>query len=411
VGDARSTAPRERLGPLAASTAIALVHLRRRIRDRSALLQGIVAPVVLAAIIASAFGGGGTTSTTIGVVDLDDGTIATALTDSLEVADEGEAEPEPAARIEVVALADRAAARVAIDEGDVAAAIVVPEGFGESLGGTPRDLEVIADEGQQLGGDVADAIAARLAASIDASRLAVRTVVTADPSTAADPGIDELAARAAAIEPPVALGASAFGDGFDPIAYFAPSMAILFAFLTLGAGARALLVERREGTLARIRSTPVSDRSILAGVTASVVVVGLASFLIVWLVTAAVFGATWGQPAVVLAVIVATVVAIAGISTLVTGLARTEAQADGLSSVVAFGFALVGGGFLSPGDLPEVLRRVALLTPNRWALDAFAELGAGATGLATVAPSLLVLTAIGVTTGAAGLRLVRLGDG
>jgi ABC-type Na+ efflux pump permease subunit len=182
----------------------------------------------------------------------------------------------------------------------------------------------------------------------------------------------------------VALGATAFGEGFDPITYFAPSMAILFAFLTLGAGARTVIVERREGTLARIRSTPISDRAVLVGVTASVVLVGLVSFLVIWLVTSVVFGADWGDPAGVLLVIVATVLAIAGISTLVTGLARTEAQADGITSVLAFGFVLIGGGFLSPGDLPDALARVALITPNRWALDAFAELAAGASGIPAV---------------------------
>jgi ABC-2 type transport system permease protein len=381
---------------------VAGLQLRRRIRDRSALLQGIVAPIVLAVIITTAFGGGRSFSTTIGVVDLDGGRLGEAL-----IADD-----ESGSDVELTALHDRARARATIDEGELPAAIVIPDGFADSLTSesvSPLAVEVLVDPGRELPSDVAVAIATRLAAGVDATRVAVATAVTADAALAVDPGQDALVEQAAGSSPHVTLGASAFGEGFDPITYFAPSMAILFAFLTLGAGARTLIVERREGTLARIRSTPISDRSILVGVTASVVLIGLVSFLVIWLVTAVGLGADWGDPLGVLVVILATVVAVAGISTLVTGLARTEAQADGMSSVLAFGFALIGGGFLSPGDLPAPLARIALITPNRWALDAFAELSAGADGVPAVLTSVLVLTGIGLVTGALGLRFVRLG--
>lgn len=396
---------------LAPAATIAALQLRRRLRDRSAILQGIVAPVLLAVIIAAAFGGGASVDATIGVVDRDGGAVGAALLDADPAA---RADPEGGASsegptIELVELPDAAGAQRAVASGEVDAVIVVPAGFAASLADEPLPIEVLADAGDEVPGEVAAAVAERLAAQVDATRAMVGAAVAADPGLAADPGSDALAEAAATVPPPVTLGSSAFGDGFDPIAYFAPSMAILFGFLTLGSGARTLLVDRRTGTLARVRAAPVSDRAVLAGVTTSVVAVGLLSFLVIWLVTSVAFGASWGDPLAVAAVIVATVLAIAGISTLVTGLARTEAQADGASSVLAFGFALLGGGFLTPGDLPGALERIALLTPNRWALDAFAELAAGADGVASVLVPLLVLTTIGVVTGAIGLRAVRLG--
>jgi ABC-2 type transport system permease protein len=388
----------------AAARAVAGLQLRRRLRNRSALLQGVVAPVVLALIVSAAFGGGGATfATTIGVVDADDSDLASGLAAGT-AASEGEANEA----VTVVDVGSEEAARASIDDGDIEAAVVIPDGFTDSLTGEPAALRVLVDPGRELPGDVARAIADQLAARVDTARLAVTSAVSADPALAGDPGVDALAVDAAAVDPPVTLGDSAFGGGFEPITYFAPSMAILFAFLTLGAGARALIVERREGTLQRVRSAPVHDRAVLAGVTASTVLVGLVSFLAVWLVTALAFGADWGDPVGVVAVIVATVLAVAGISTLVTALARTEAQADGASAVLAFGFALVGGGFISPGDLPDLLRSVALLTPNRWALDAFAELSVGA-GAASVVPAVAVLGTIGLVTGAVGVARVRLG--
>lgn len=388
----------------AAARAVAGLQLRRRLRDRSALLQGVVAPVVLALIVSVAFGGGASFSATIGVVDADGSALGAGLVRGSATAD-----ADDTAGVTLRLVASRAAAEAAIDDGDLDAAVVIPDGFTASLTDTsPAAVVVLTDPGRELAGDVALAVADQLAARVDTARVAVGATVAAEPDLATDPGIDALAADAAALDPPIVLGESAFGGGFDPITYFAPSMAILFAFLTLGAGARALIVERREGTLQRVRAAPVHDRAVLAGVTASTVLLGLVSFVAVWLITVLAFGADWGRPVGVVAVILATVLAVAGISTLVTGLSRTEAQADGASSVLAFGFALIGGGFISPGDLPDVLRTVALLTPNRWALDAFAELSAGA-DLVAVVPALAVLTTIGLVTGAVGLARVRLG--
>jgi ABC-2 type transport system permease protein len=402
---------------LSGARIVAGLQLRRRLRDRSAVLQGIVAPIVLAVIITTAFGGGRSFSTEIGVVDLDGGEFGAALVAGVETSAD-DAGAESGSEVELIGFPDRAAAERAIEARDLPSAIVIPDGFAASLrsesatdssGREALAVEVLVDPGRQLPSDIAVAIATQFAASVESSRLAATTLLTADPTLAVDPGLDAIVADASRASLPVTLGATAFGEGFDPITYFAPSMAILFAFLTLGAGARTVIVERREGTLARIRSTPISDRAVLGGVTASVVLVGLVSFLVIWLVTSLVFGADWGDPAGVLVVILATVLAIAGISTLVTGFARTESQADGITSVLAFGFVLIGGGFVSPGDLPDTLARVALITPNRWALNAFAELAAGASGIAAVLTPVLVLTSIGVITGAIGLRRADLG--
>ena len=74
-------------------------------------------------------------------------------------------------------------------------------------------------------------------------------------------------------------------------------------------------------------------------------IVGVVSMTAVWLVTWLGFGATWGDPLGVFVVIVAAVTAIAGISLLITGFARTENQADTLTTIVALLFAVAGGTF------------------------------------------------------------------
>ena len=50
-----------------------------------------------------------------------------------------------------------------------------------------------------------------------------------------------------------------------------------------------------------------------------------------------------------------------------------------------------------------VLRKLALLTPNGWALHAFTDLGTGAHSLSTVTSAIVVCLVFAVVTGGIGL--------
>ena len=102
--------------------------------------------------------------------------------------------------------------------------------------------------------------------------------------------------------------------------------------------------------------------------------------------------------------IVAAVTAIAGISLLITGFARTENQADALTTIVALLFAVAGGTFFlgrpacwTPcGCSPERARAVGLRGSVRRPVR---------TG--GVMPQVLLLLAIGIGTATAGLLALR----
>lgn len=354
-----------------ASLLIAHNDLRRRVRDRSIWLLAFVAPLGLALIIGAAFGRNVEISPVIGVVDAEGSVVGSEIVGSLEAefGTDGDADP-----IKVVRVASQADAEMAIESGEIDAAIVVNRGSG-----VPVNLVVIVDAANSMTGGVATAIARSVAANVDERRLASAS------------NSELLIAEAEVL------------DTYDPVAYFAPSMAILFMFLTLGSGARSLIVERDDGTLVRLRSMPIPPAAILVGKTLGVIVVGLMSIAVMWLVTMAIFDASWGDPAAVGVVSVATVVAVAGIALSITGLARTDTQADGLVAMVAFVLALLGGNFIGPGLMPDGLRHLALFTPNGWALRAFTEIGAGAAGAVDVLPAVGVLVGMGVITGAVGL--------
>lgn len=374
--------------------------LRRRLRDRTMYIQGIIAPLLMATIIGMAFGGGFSFEATIGVADADHSDVTAGLVDGL-VGARPDGSPVSFERVE----ADEVEKRV--DSGDIDAAIVLPSGFGTSMtSSSPEAIGVVVDADQRITADVASSIADRIAARLDGVRLAVTAAARAGVAAPDAARMQDLVSRAQSIEQPISVDTASIAGRYSPIAYFAPSMGMLFLFFTISAGARSLLTERQQGTLSRVRAAPVGDAQILLGKTAGVLVLGLASFMVLWAVTSTVFHAAWGDPLAVVLVIVGVVFAVAGISLLVTAVARTDAQAEGLTAMVAFVLALLGGNFLSPGSSPPLLQKLALFTPNGWALRSLTDIGAAGAGPLDVLPAVAVTVAIGLVAGLIGMRLL-----
>ncbi len=343
---------------------VAARELRSRLRDRSAWIVGVVAPVALALIVSFAFGGRDAGfQAEVGYVpdaELVDAFVANALE-----------HPDAAGVWTARPFATVADAEAALAAGEVAALVLASA--------DPLGLDVVRAARAPIAGDAlaatARAFAARAAEGADAS--------------------------ASWTEAPVRLA-----EG-GAAAYFGPAMAMLFVFFTLAAAPRSLLAERRHGTLARVRAAPVSLVAVVAGKALAAAALGFVGMLAVWAVTSWVFGVSWGDPLAVVAILLAFLLAAAGIATLACAYARSDAEADGLVSSIAFVLAMVGGNFVVLGDMPPALRTVALATPNGRALDAFTTLAADGGGIATIVAPLLAILAFAVgafALSAPGLR-------
>lgn len=374
------------MGQLRGAALVAAVDLKRRLRNRSLLMQAFVGPIVLAAIISLAFGSGMSIEATVGVVDGDGSAPTRAFAEGLAGAS-GDG-------LDFVAVDGEDEARRRIEDGDLGAAVVIPSGFLDSLAGDdPAAVEALTDSDEPIASAVARSVAETFTARAEAGRLAAATTVS---SGGSPPSAEELAG----IDLPVTVASRSSGDEVSPAAYFGPSMGLLFLFLTVGLVARSLLDEKRRHVLDRMRASPVRPGAILAGKCASTVVLGVLSLAVIWLVTALALGADWGDPAGVVLLIVTAALAVAGIAGVVAAVARTDQAAESFATMVAFALALVGGNFIPLGELPDALRRVSLVSPNGWALQGFAELSAGGGSAADVLPHAAVLLAWGVVTGA-----------
>jgi ABC-2 type transport system permease protein len=371
---------------------IAATELRRRLRDRSAWVVGLVAPLALAAVITMALSGagGGRLETTIVIADDGASTAAAAFLDGLDGRDER--------GVSFRRVASGAEVRAAVDAGDAGAGIVVPVGFDDALAGPePAGVVVVRDPRRSFSGEVARSVAEDFAARVEAGRLAVGAALAPGADPVAPEVVAALAARAAEAGVPIEVELERpDGRTLDVAAYFGPSMAFIFLFFIIGFGPRSLLREQAEGTLDRLRASPIHPAAVLVGKTLAVFVLGLASLLAMWGATTLLFGASWGDPVAVVVLSIACVVSVAGIAAVLTTVARSEEQVQNLTTMVAFSLALLGGNFVPPGDIPDTLRSLSLATPNGWALRSFADLGTGVGGVGTILPALGVLLAIGL---------------
>ena len=383
---------------MTAVLAIALKDLRQRLRDRSAIVLGFIAPVAVAALISVAFGSAGSFHANVTVVDLDKGAVATGFTSFVR-------DPDLANLLTVKPVTSEADARARVAKGDLSAAFVIPKGFSEAVtSGQNRPITVLASVDSSIAEQVARSLAESFTAQIEAVQLSVESAVRAGASVAS---VGTLAAQASAVRlPEQTMTQPAGTQALTGTSYYAPAMGIFFMFFAIGFGARGFFLERTGGTLERLTAAPIGPGTILAGKSLATFVYGVASLGTVAVVTSLVFGANWGPPLVVLALILAMALTMVGLTALVITAARTERQADGLASMLTFGLVLLGGNFVFIGGAPPLVRSLALLTPNGWALRAFTDLAGGAAWTAAMVP-LMAILAFALGTGAIAFLLRR----
>jgi ABC-2 type transport system permease protein len=253
-------------------------------------------------------------------------------------------------------------------------------------------------------GSVTESIAASFVAQINADRLSVATAAAGlTPARRA-----ALASDAAKLQVPEQVMQRPLGaHPVKAVSYYAPAMAIFFLFFTISFTARSFFVDRAQGMIERMRAAPIRPVEILLGKALSVFVFGVVSLGVIGVVTSVILGANWGSPLAAGLVCAAMVVSVVCLTALVIGLSRSQRQAEGIASAVVFGLALLGGNFVFISAAPPIMRRIALFTPNGWALRALTDLSTTGGGLHAVAGPILAILAFSAVVGSMAVLLAR----
>jgi ABC-2 type transport system permease protein len=171
----------------------------------------------------------------------------------------------------------------------------------------------------------------------------------------------------------------------------------------------SLVVERREGTLRRLRAAPLRRRQILAGK-------ALACFLLIVALCALMLavglplGVRAARPLLLAAALLATAWAFTGLMLLVSVLGRTERAANGIGWSLMTFFAMLGGGMVPLFFMPEWMRALGTVSPVKWAILALEGALWRGFGWAELLPVCGVLAGIGALAAAIGLRAFRWSD-
>ena len=193
-----------------------------------------------------------------------------------------------------------------------------------------------------------------------------------------------------------------------------PAWLIFGMFFVVMPMSALFIVERREGTLARLASQRVSAAMLLAGKIGPYFVINLVQAalmlaagvtLVPWLGgEALVLPARWDLLAVVSA---ATSAAAIGWGLLVAVASRTMEQATVIGGVGNILAAAVGGIMVPRFVMPPAMQDLAQLSPMAWALDGFHAVILRGGGAAEIALPCLKLAVLGAALGGAALWLHR----
>lgn len=367
--------------------------LRQRLRDRSAFLAAVVAPLALAFALSVTISGFSAGSQTyhLGLVDLDHGRAASGFYAAVKDAP--------------VTLRDAgtlARARRLVKNGKLDAALVLPRGLSAaSRGGSSVRIEVIGDPKNAIGVLVARSFAASYASY-------VRTIAVASRALEADRvAMIRIAGEVASAKPPISVGdISTTRKNLDPKTYYAAAMAVFFLFFAVQFGISSLLNERSEGTLARMLVAPIPRLSILGGKAMTSLALGLTSMVVLALTTRYALGAHWGNPLGVGALIVCAVLAATAVTALVTTLAKTSEQANAWLSIVSVVLGMLGGSFFPVAQAGGLVATLSKITPHAWFLSGLQDLSSGG-ALSVIVEPVLVLLAIAGACGAMALVRIR----
>ncbi|MBI5958320.1 MAG: ABC transporter permease [Chloroflexi bacterium] len=411
--------------------AIAWKDIYTTFKDRNAMMYMFAMPLALSLIIGMAFGANGDVSierVPVAVVNHDQGMefggAAINLGQQIEqvFVPSGFVSTDQQYR-EIYALVDGSAAQDAdqarqqVEDGDLAAVIVIPAAdFSQQAltSAATQQIEIYYDTGRSIGPSIVRSIANGVVNAMNSVILAQRSGPAALAKLGAgqnqdtlDQAVQKLAAQtmSLAAETPIRVReVDLKGETrtLDMLQYFAPSMAILFMTFTMASGASGILNEQRAWTMQRIITTPTPRWGFMAGKLAGTYLTGLVQMLLLILTTSLIAllmgreNSVWGNNAIGIALLVLVVVfAGTSLGMVIAAISKTAEQAASYSTASLFVLGMLGGSFIPIENLPDALSWLPKITLNYWGIQGFFALSYDQAPVGDILTNLLALGVMG----------------
>jgi len=177
----------------------------------------------------------------------------------------------------------------------------------------------------------------------------------------------------------VSLEVSSAGKRKDPPVGFeqaVPGTLVMFTLLVLfTSGGVSLLVERRQGILRRLASSPMSRGAVVLGKWGARFSLGLVQIVFAMAAGKILFRVSWGDHLGAILLLLAAYASLAALLGLLLGnFARSDGQVIGLGVIASNVIAALGGCWWPIEITPRWTQNLALVFPTGWAMDALHKL-------------------------------------
>ncbi|WP_412538085.1 ABC transporter permease [Longispora sp. K20-0274] len=376
--------------------AIAGVQLRRLFRYKFNIFWVVIAPLLFVFMLGVMLNGGHTPK--LGLVVVGDGPMTRQLTAALRT--DG--------RFSVENRDDAERLRSDVEHGVLHAGLVIPAGLDDQLrSGSPAQVGFVSRPNDPFASDLAvwaQSVVNQQSALARAARVATAEGAATFPQNLDRAMTTDVAGVTVATS---TVGKATFPTGLNPFALMAPSMLLMYIFLTSLTAALRMIEARRLGITRRMYATPTPVRTIVAGEALGRFAIALTQGVIVMVGSSVLFGVDWGSPLGAIALLILFSMVGSGVAMLIGATLRGENQALAVSLALGLGLAALGGTMVPLEVLSPTRQLIARFTPHAWAYEGFAEIVRRGGGFVDILPQLGALAGFAVvlfTLGAWQLR-------
>jgi ABC-2 type transport system permease protein len=373
---------------------IAFKDLQILFKDRGAIFQLFILPLLFILVFSGALSSIGQTSDVVlpklGVVDLDGGEAAQTLINKIQ--SEGTISTQAFNQEESQAL---------LDKGELDFILIIPASFSSGVGQS-QPVKVRLITGSKT--DIQKTTAARLALESAAADMTLESQIIASLKQMGDMqanapeeyqvfSTERILAQArtqfihAQAEPLVIVTQTTpQQEKTDETATnlsqtTVPGFAVLFVFMTAQATAHSIYDEKKVGSFRRLTAAPLSKAELLIGKILPNFIIGLVQIVVILA-----FGSLGlrligmtplpveNAPLALLLVAVLLALCSSAFGIMVAALARTENQIAGLSTLLLWGLGLLGGCLVPLFVLERFLGPIPMIVPHYWANRALDDL-------------------------------------
>jgi ABC-2 type transport system permease protein len=197
-------------------------------------------------------------------------------------------------------------------------------------------------------------------------------------------------------------------SGFD---HSIPGTTIQFIMMmVIIYGGITVLEDRKKGVLARMLFSPLSKGEVFQAKLLGRWFLGLVQALILIVVGKIFFKLNLGSLPLALLVIAVFAMAMAALSVFIGSVCTKEDLIIGLAVLLANIFAGLGGCWWPSEIVPQGVRKVAMISPAYWAMDALHKLRFFQGGFGDILPNLGVLAGLAAVLGVVASRAFRIRD-